>query len=202
MKTSQKDKKPHHKLIIIGDGAVGKTSLLHTFHTGTFPLHYIPTLYEQCVADMEIDGFEIEVELQDIGGQEYYDRLRVLDYMRVDVVLLAFAIDDQQSLDNIENKWIDDATMSLEKCKIKHKVPRVLVGCKKDLQDDPLTITKLSQLSMSPVSSQEAAAFAAKFHCDAYVECSALRSEGVREVFETAMRLVLAERRRKRCVIL
>ena len=41
---------PRYKLVIVGDGACGKTSLLTVFKTGEFPTEHIPTIFETDVA--------------------------------------------------------------------------------------------------------------------------------------------------------
>lgn len=49
------------KLVVVGDGACGKTCLLIVFSKDTFPEVYVPTVFENYVADIEIDGKQIEV---------------------------------------------------------------------------------------------------------------------------------------------
>ena len=44
------------KLVIVGDGACGKTCLLIVFSKDQFPEVYVPTVFENYVADIEIDG--------------------------------------------------------------------------------------------------------------------------------------------------
>lgn len=44
------------KLVIVGDGACGKTCLLIVFSKDQFPEVYVPTVFENYVADIEVDG--------------------------------------------------------------------------------------------------------------------------------------------------
>lgn len=44
------------KLVIVGDGACGKTCLLIVFSKDEFPEVYVPTVFENYVADIEVDG--------------------------------------------------------------------------------------------------------------------------------------------------
>ena len=137
------------KLVIVGDGACGKTCLLIVFSKDQFPEVYVPTVFENYVADIEVDGkqvrtkllslsgrsfqillyvkksFQVELALWDTAGQEDYDRLRPLSYPDTDVILMCFSIDSPDSLDNIPEKWTPE---------VKHfcpNVPIILVGNKK-----------------------------------------------------------------------
>jgi Ras family protein A len=92
------------KLVIVGDGACGKTCLLIVFSKGTFPEVYVPTVFENYVADVEVDGKHVELALWDTAGQEDYDRLRPLSYPDSHVILICFAIDSPDSLDNVQEK--------------------------------------------------------------------------------------------------
>jgi len=173
------------KLVIVGDGACGKTCLLIVFSKGTFPEVYVPTVFENYVADVEVDGKRVELALWDTAGQEDYDRLRPLSYPDSHVILICFAIDSPDSLDNVQEKWISEV---LHFCQ---NLPILLVGCKKDLRNDSRTLQELSKTSQKPVSEAEGQAVAKIVRAEKYLECSAKTNEGVREVFEHATRLAL-----------
>ncbi|VVD01066.1 unnamed protein product [Leptidea sinapis] len=186
------------KLVIVGDGACGKTCLLIVFSKDQFPEVYVPTVFENYVADIEVDGKQVELALWDTAGQEDYDRLRPLSYPDTDVILMCFSVDSPDSLENIPEKWTPE---------VKHfcpNVPIILVGNKKDLRNDPATINELRKMKQEPVKPQEGRAMAEKINAFAYLECSAKSKEGVREVFETATRAALQVKKKKktRCSLL
>lgn len=52
------------KLVIVGDGACGKTCLLIVFSKDQFPEVYVPTVFENYVADIEVDGKQVHVFFQ------------------------------------------------------------------------------------------------------------------------------------------
>ena len=54
------------KLVIVGDGACGKTCLLIVFSKDQFPEVYVPTVFENYVADAEVDGRTAELQLYQI----------------------------------------------------------------------------------------------------------------------------------------
>ena len=73
--------------------------------TDTTPAQvYVPTVFENYVADVEVDGKHVELALWDTAGQEDYDRLRPLSYPDSHVILICFAIDSPDSLDNVQEK--------------------------------------------------------------------------------------------------
>lgn len=186
------------KLVIVGNGACGKTCLLIVFSKDQFPEVYVPTVFENYVADIEVDGKQVELALWDTAGQEDYDRLRPLSYPDTDVILMCFSIDSPDSLENINEKWHPE---------VKHfcpNVPIVLVANKKDLRCDNGTIKELAKMKQEPVKGEEGFAMAEKINAYGYLECSARTKEGVREVFELATRAALQVRpsKRKRCSLL
>jgi Ras family protein A len=180
------------KLVIVGDGACGKTCLLIVFSKDQFPEVYVPTVFENYVADIEVDGKCVELALWDTAGQEDYDRLRPLSYPDTDVILMCFSIDSPDSLDNIPEKWTPE---------VRHfcpTVPIVLVGNKKDLRFDDATRRELLKSKQEPVKTEEGRGMADKIGAYNYLECSAKLNEGVREVFETATRAALATKKKKK----
>jgi len=186
------------KLVIVGDGACGKTCLLIVFSKDQFPEVYVPTVFENYVADIEVDGRQVELALWDTAGQEDYDRLRPLSYPDTDVILMCFSIDSPDSLENIPEKWTPE---------VRHfcpNVPIILVGNKKDLRNDENTKRELQKMNQAPLKADEGKRMADTINAVAYLECSAKTKEGVREVFEQATRAALVVRRKKRrpCTLL
>jgi len=179
------------KLVIIGDGCCGKTCLLVTFSKDEFPQVYIPTVFDTYVADIEVDGKQAELALWDTAGQEDYDRLRPLSYPETDVIVICYAVDNPDSLLNIEDRWWPEA---------KHycpNIPILLVGNKKDLRNDEATIKNLSQIDQQPVSFEQAQQVGLKIGATKVLECSAKNKEGIREVFETAIQVAISKSQKK-----
>ncbi|CCH59024.1 hypothetical protein TBLA_0B01800 [Henningerozyma blattae CBS 6284] len=163
------------KLVIIGDGACGKTSLLHVFTLGTFPENYHPTVFENYVTDCRVDGIKVSLTLWDTAGQEEYERLRPYSYTNADIILIGFAVNDQESLENAKGKWIDEVLRYCPGARI------LLVGLKKDLRKDVMNKDQLVKI-------EDAQQVAKIIGAKKYLECSALTGEGVDDVFELATR--------------
>ena len=180
------------KLVIVGDGACGKTCLLFAFTKDEFPDKYIPTVFENYVSDIEVDGKLVELALWDTAGQEDYDRLRPLSYPDTDVILMCFSIDSHDSLENIHAKWVPE---------VRHfcpNVPFLLIATKKDLRNDPATKASLARDKLEVIRPEQGKAMADKVNAYAYLESSAKSREGVREVFLTATRAALQKKNKRR----
>jgi Rho family, other len=106
------------KLVLLGDGACGKTSLLNVFTRGFFPVRlchsipsscllgnsgeltcanpqqtvYEPTVFENYVHDIFVDNIHMELSLWDTAGQEEFDRLRSLSYDDTQAIMLCFSV--------------------------------------------------------------------------------------------------------------
>ncbi|KAK5937833.1 Rho GTPase [Knufia obscura] len=85
-------KTTQRKLVLLGDGACGKTSLLNVFTRGFFPTVYEPTVFENYVHDIFVDGIQMELSLWDTAGQEEFDRLRSLSYDDTQAIMLCFSV--------------------------------------------------------------------------------------------------------------
>lgn len=185
------------KLVIVGDGACGKTSLLCVFALGQFPRQYEPTIFENYVAEIRLDGRPVLLALWDTAGQEEYERLRPLSYSHAHIILIAFAIDTPDSLDNVPCKWSPELKDICGK-----RVPVILVGCKRDLRDQAASAaaaatTTATTASLAPdryVSQKQGQEMAKTIGAKGYLETSALNNQGVDAVFEAATRAAILVR--------
>ena len=162
------------KLVIVGDGGCGKTSLLMVYTKKAFPEDYVPTVFENYTAEMILDKKRVELALWDTAGQEDYDRLRPLSYPDTDVVVLCFSLDSQASLENIQEKWAAEVAHFCGP-----QITKILVGLKADLR---------SQQPQMLISQEEGQAMAQRIGAYRYVECSAKYGTNVDLVFTEAVR--------------
>jgi len=176
------------KLVIVGDGACGKTSLLSVFTLGYFPKDYQPTVFDNYVSVCRVDGREVQLTIWDTAGQEDYERLRPLSYNKAHVILIAFAVNAPDSLENVPTKWFDEVN------RLCPGTPIVLVGLKSDLRDDPEAIEDMRRKSLRFVESQTGERVARTIGAKRYIECSALTGSNVDRVFEVATRAALLVR--------
>jgi len=172
------------KLVVVGDGAVGKTSLLFVYHKGEFPEEYVPTVFENVAKDVTYKGKPVTLRLYDTAGQEEYDRLRPLSYPGTNIVLLCFSVASRSTFEAISSKWAPE---------VRHYLPRtptILVGLKTDIRDGD---EAGRPADFDPVKKAEGEDLAKKIGACLYMESSAKKEQGVSEIFEKAMSIVWPE---------
>lgn len=57
------------KIVIVGDGGCGKTSLLMVYSQGAFPEHYAPSVFEKYTASVTVGSKEVTLNLYDTAGE-------------------------------------------------------------------------------------------------------------------------------------
>ncbi|KRZ93689.1 Ras-related C3 botulinum toxin substrate 1 [Trichinella sp. T8] len=173
------------KCVVVGDGTVGKTCMLISYTTDSFPQEYVPTVFDNYSAPLTVDGMTVMLGLWDTAGQEDYDRLRPLSYPQTDVFILCFSLVSPVSFDNVTSKWFPE---------LRHHCPDtpiLLVGTKLDLRDDQQIIKNLGDQGLSPITRSQGNKLAQKLHAIKYMECSALTQENLRQFRFSTKRFVL-----------
>jgi small GTP-binding protein len=97
-----------YKISIIGDGGVGKTSLINKFTKGTFEKDYIKTIGAQFSKyEKEIDGDEIKLVFWDIAGQGDFNFLHPLFYKESRACIIVYSLEENdlgtESFTHIKN---------------------------------------------------------------------------------------------------
>ncbi|XP_074868520.1 rho-related GTP-binding protein RhoF [Carettochelys insculpta] len=191
------------KIVIVGDGGCGKTSLLMVYAKGAFPEKYAPSVFEKYTTSITVGNKEVILNLYDTAGQEDYDRLRPLSYQNTNMVLICYDVMSPTSFDNVLIKWYPEVSHF---CR---GVPLILIGCKTDLRKDKEHLRKLRSSQQEPVTYNQGEAVCQQIRGELYLECSAKCRENVEDIFKeatnialNAMKKVKRRKKKKRCLIL
>jgi len=167
------------KIAVVGDSAVGKTSLLLRFVDDEYRSSYSSTIgVDFNIKMMELDGKAIKLQIWDTAGQERFRAIVNSYYRGAHVVIIAFDLSCRESFMHVP-KWYEETMRHAIETKV------ILVGCKADLAHD--------------VDKKEITDITDKYDMS-YYECSAKKHEnnGIDDIFEGIIRsnINLAEKTR------
>ena len=172
------------KCVLVGDGSVGKTCMLISYTQDKFPTEYVPTIFENYSANIQIDKQTITLSLWDTAGQEDYNELRQLCYPQADVFIIVFSVVEPSSFENALKKWLPELN---EK---NARATKLFVGNKIDLRDDNLVFTGEKN---AHIVKQTAEKIITEMGFK-YIECSAMTQEGLKTAFDEAIRSCLKKK--------
>ncbi|XP_016100674.1 rho-related GTP-binding protein Rho6-like [Sinocyclocheilus grahami] len=169
------------KLVLVGDVQCGKTAMLQVLAKDCYPETYVPTVFENYTAGLELEEQRVELSLWDTSGSPYYDNVRPLCYSDADAVQLCFDISRPETVENSLKKWKAEIMDFCPSTRI------ILIGCKTDLRTDVCTLMELSNQRLTPISHEQGTLLAKQVGAEVYLECSAFTSEkSIHSVFRSA----------------
>lgn len=165
------------KIVMLGDGAVGKTAMTTKFTQNFFEADYKRTIgADFAVKRMDIPDISAHVTLQcwDLAGQPRFEFVRQGFYRGARGGLLLYDVTRRRTFLNID-RWKEEAFVNTGK-----EIPIVLVANKIDLVDSRV------------VSEKDGKAYA-KENGFIYVESSALTGENVEEAYVNLCKKMINE---------
>jgi len=153
------------KIVMLGNGGVGKSACTYRFVHEKFNEAYNPTIEDSYRKAIKLDGRNYVLDILDTAGQEEYTELREV-YMRGgEGFIVVYSVTDHKSFQEISE--FRDRTLRV---KDKKEVPMILVGNQADLENQ------------RKVTKEEGQQLAAKFGVPFY-EASALTGHNCEEIF-------------------
>jgi len=164
------------KLIVIGDSFVGKSCLTLKATKGLFEANYSPTIgFEFLTFFVNIDNTNIKLQIWDTCGQEVYRSLISSFYHNSSLAILVYAIDNENSFNNLET-WLNEIkTLGNPDMNI------FLIGNKADLEDK------------RQVSKERGEEFSKSHGIKLFLETSAKTGLNARNVFIEASKLLFLQ---------
>lgn len=164
-----------YKIVMLGDGAVGKTAMTTRFTQNFFDSDYKRTIGSDfAIKRLTLEDIDAKVTLQvwDLAGQPRFESVRQGFYRGARGGLLLYDVTRRRTFLNVEN-WKEEAFKNL-----KNEIPLILVANKVDLKDSRV------------VAPEEGEEFAKK-NGFIYVESSALTGENVEEAYANLCRTMI-----------
>ncbi|XP_052866166.1 ras-related protein Rab-9B [Anopheles cruzii] len=163
------------KVVILGDGNVGKSCLMNRFVSNYFDAHSFHTIgVEFLNKDLQVDQERYTLQIWDTAGQERFRALRTPFYRGTDICLLTYAIDDRQSFKTLAS-WRDEFLRYYDVNP--ERFPFIVVGTKSDL----------AATGHRQVTAEEVTHWCQEHHVAAFIETSAKTSDNVATAFALAV---------------
>lgn len=163
------------KVIICGDYAVGKTSLVRRFSTGTFSYDYKTTLAVNFVkTEVILEGFHIDLAIWDTAGQERFQKMRKEYYKNANAVIFVYDLTRPESYHHIEERWKPEVDGEVQ------GYTPILIGTKADLVEHRVVTTRSGENFARRIGAS-------------YYETSALTGVNVEKAFHSLAKLLLTK---------
>ncbi|MBY9004270.1 MAG: GTP-binding protein [Candidatus Lokiarchaeota archaeon] len=137
------------KITIIGNGGVGKTTLIKKYTQGEFQEEYISTIGAQfSIFEYKINGDDIKLFLWDLAGQEDFQVFRSSFYKDSKAAIIVYSLErNDMGVESLKNvmKWYDEMRQQCE------DIPIIVFANKTDLVED----TEIDESSYKELSAKE-----------------------------------------------
>lgn len=169
-----------YKISVIGDYAVGKTSLIGRFIQRKFMKEYKPTLgvnlilKELTITDKKGKDIQCNLVYWDIAGQDKYEKVRQLYYKGCSAAMLVYDVTRAESFKNLEKKWLTDYSEHASEDSL-----FMIVGNKNDLVDIKKVTKEMGEELKKKINAVE------------FIETSAKDGTNVDDAFLNLVRLLL-----------
>ncbi len=167
-------RKWNFKLVLAGDGAVGKTSIRERYMGKGFTSDYLKTIGADFASKKVTVGEEDDITFQiwDLAGQDSYQAVRRTFYKGAIAGLMVFDVQDPKTMTNLKS-WLDESSKGSDNSILVYFV----IANKIDLEDK------------RKVSREMAIDFCNRLETDTgirfyYCETSALTGQNIAETFD------------------
>nr|CAH7757673.1 unnamed protein product [Callosobruchus chinensis] len=167
------------KVVLLGEGCVGKTSLVLRYVEDKFNAKHISTIQASFLnKKINLDDSRVNLAIWDTAGQEKFHALGPIYYRSSNGAVLVYDITDEDSFQKVKC-WVKELRKMLGV-----EISLVIVGNKSDLEKD------------RHVSLEEAKEYAEKVKA-LHFQTSAKQNEGVEEMFLALTQKMLDDAKKK-----
>jgi len=136
-----RDEKIVIKVVLVGDIAVGKTSLRKRLVSETFSANYLATLgVDFATKKLQVDDKPLELQIWDIAGQPNYHSVADRFLKNSDAALLVYDLNNNATLSHLKERM--ERIISLNK---DEEPAFIVVGNKSDLCESDMTPSEINQ---------------------------------------------------------
>lgn len=171
-------------IVILGDGGVGKSSLISRLMGSGFVEQYHPTVEESYTRRIVVDGHEVVCTIFDTAGQEEYRIITLHTISVADGLVLVFDVTNRKSVTELSK--IRQQTLGMKKLEVHNKKARTIDEVKFPMI---LVANKIDEISARQIPPDECESLAKSLRMP-YIETSAKQEERVDHLLETMIRQI------------
>jgi small GTP-binding protein len=124
-------------LMLLGDGQVGKTSLIFSLTGNEFNDSQLTTVgKESYVYQCTLHGYDLKMKIWDTAGQERFKSMSLQVIKTSDAVVLVYAVNDKNSFNELDS-WLEKLNETADIS----KKPIIIIGNKADINESERVIT-------------------------------------------------------------
>lgn len=161
-----------NRVVFLGAGGVGKSSILKRFLFNTYSNSYQETVEDLYCREYVVQGVDIRVDFLDTAGKLVFPAMRRLSITTAHAFVLVYSVTNPETFEEVKRLWeqIKEVRSNYE------DIPCVIVGNKIDLEDNR-QVEKFDALNWVYNDG----------NCGAFIEVSAKNNECTLEVFKLLM---------------
>lgn len=181
------DEEHRYRLVVLGAGRTGKTSIIQRFLNSRFPSVYRPTVEDLHCRNFTVNGTDMKVDILDTAGNLAFPAMRRLSISTAHAFLLVFSIDDRDSFEEVKQLW----DQIVDQRSNYRDLPCVVAANKADLATEE-TAAAAAGGPRSTVMDEAATWSRSRGIAGALVEVSAKNNENISTIFRTLLRQATA----------
>ena len=174
-KGDKQEKPLQFKFLILGEAAIGKSSIIERYYNNLFSGNYLATIgVDVRKKRLEVNNHDIDIAINDTAGQERFRSITRMFYKGADGILVGFDLTNKESFKQV-NYWIEQIEANKSK---DYPISIVLFGNKCDATEQIV------------VKEDEIESLKQKYNLE-YFPTSAKEGTNVKEAFEYLLKSTL-----------
>lgn len=179
------DEEHRYRLVVLGAGRTGKTSIIQRFLNSRFPSVYRPTVEDLHCRNFTVNGTDMKVDILDTAGNLEFPAMRRLSISTAHAFLLVFSLDDRDSFEEVKQLW----DQIVDQRSNYRDLPCVVAANKADLATEKTAAAAAAAGGTRSSAAMDEAATWSRSHgiAGALVEVSAKNNENISTIFRTLL---------------
>ncbi|KAK7104157.1 cell division control protein 42 homolog [Littorina saxatilis] len=173
------------RCVVVGDDAVGKTSMLMGYATNRYPTQHVPSVFDNYAGSVKVAGRSLHLEIIDTLEEDESPSIRLSEYPGTNIFVVCFSVVRPETLSHVEDIWLPEIRAHAP------QTPFILVGTQADLRDSDEICNMLKEKGQEPVSPTQGSAAARRIGAACYIECSPGVEKKLRKIINSAIASVL-----------